>query len=1139
MKGLTAIILVVVIIGIILAVYLGKRSSAKKLLLISMPKKKRSEEWKTSQKNALVNFLILSLNELQRLEDEILYCERVIEWRADRIKAFTFLRKKDEVIKENEANKLSCEEISKLKKEKQTLLFQFEDSIPKTKDKTIASIEDLDNFSNATSGVISTLLHNPKCCKTNNGCSLFLCANFYVMQNNHHVTIEPYHNVLVKETYELQNIGYSVNPSRDDEVARVRYLHERKNGGPDRRYSYNPSAYVVYRGIINITFNGVGCAPIKFSNRRKSHSCFVVLNGLIERASSVMNKRIFSKMLSMDKLCSATEISKIIEEEEAVENERKKKIEQEEQERQLIIRQRKIEEQNRFEEQKKLESERERKLEEELCNDEITKEKKVMGTQPVWNQYEAALLLEGCLQVKKGENKHQVVARISKDLRQMAIKKGQTIDEIYRNENGITLQMVRMQMAMAGVIDEKRKPAKIFFDIVSMYKSDRNSFNELLKQAKVMCMNEEEGYDDLVVKVEFPSQDVIDENAKKVDHQTTQQPEENKIKIYDYQTSTNLSFTKPVLVMYFGEIDSKVQTWREVYCAVLHSLWEDYPTIIKELAEKSDFTTVSYNKQTLRHAMQVTPSLFAEGNRSASELGRAIRQLLDLCNVDYENVVIRYVATNKDDVGGALKEIVKQNTEESQDSLQKIEAPSKFDNEIYEVIKLKYLNGFLSGAINFKKMRRFYAEMFSKELDVENIAIEESLRKMCLYLDGKYYAIDSLMDDELKYKVAGYVQECVESNGYVYYKMIVDNFGYELTEHIPNLDLLKKYLCKAFPQYAYFDEYLARDKEVVINVTKEVEQVLLDAVYPISFEKIRAMLPYLTEEAIKKVVLFDNNIICTNNNDRFHIDSMGLSDEDVKRISDIISDALKEHNCMFGNELLKGIQNKMPSLYEGVKEFGDRGIRSAIAYKLKNQFRFNSNIICEIGANIDNAEVFKSFAEEERYFSLAALVNLKEQIGVGSVYFDSVNEVASRINANDYVPNVALSFNEEAIDEVLERIIAENQASIKEASNFAIYPSTCYPWTEYLLESYIAKFSKKFKLIHICYAESKCAGAIVKRTSHIDSMDAVVIEYLVNHEDIQTGDEALNGLVEDGYIARKRYKNIEDLLVVAKSKRRA
>ena len=159
---------------------------------------------------------------------------------------------------------------------------------------------------------------------------------------------------------------------------------------------------------------------------------------------------------------------------------------------------------------------------------------------------------------------------------------------------------------------------------------------------------------------------------------------------------------------------------------------------------------------------------------------------------------------------------------------------------------------------------------------------------------------------------------------------------------------------------------------------KEVDEV-------ISFDKICSKLPHLTEDAVRKAVLFDDKIIVTNNNDRFNIDAMGLTEEDIKGIAGIIRGVLKEHNCMFGNELLKGIQSQLPTLYEGIKDFGDRGIRGAIAYKLKEQFRFNSNIICDIGANIDNAEVFKSFAEEERYFSLSALVNLKEQIGVGSV----------------------------------------------------------------------------------------------------------------------------------------------------------
>lgn len=38
---------------------------------------------------------------------------------------------------------------------------------------------------------------------------------------------------------------------------------------------------------------------------------------------------------------------------------------------------------------------------------------------------------------------------------------------------------------------------------------------------------------------------------------------------------------------------------------------------------------------------------------------------------------------------------------------------------------------------------------------------------------------------------------------------------------------------------------------------------------------------------------------------------------------------------MFGNELLKGIERQMPALYESLKEFGGRGIRGAVAHKLK------------------------------------------------------------------------------------------------------------------------------------------------------------------------------------------------------------
>lgn len=1116
MEGLTtAIILSLIVIGIILAVYFGRRYQAKKILLIVSPTVKKSIKWKTSQINELVCFIVASLNELQEIQDSLLYLQETISWNNNRIKAWKTLRKKDEIEKEKASIESTNGKIVSLKNDRALILSRFKDIVPKTKGTTISQPADFTSFGDATGDIVATLLHSPKFCKTANGCRILLCADFYVVQNGNCITIEPYYNMKAKETYELQRLAYSRACARDDEVHAIRYMHERKKGGPDRRYSYNPAAYEVYRGIGQLSFNGLEGIPVRFSNRAKAHAWVTLLNGLTIRAATIINKKIYNKMISLDKLHSVPDVLKIIESEEKT---------------QSIQIKSEPKKQDDYNGAQGVAS----------YNDKGAEDGNEMKNQPAWNQYEAALLLDGYLQISAGENRKEVIEKISNMLRQMAMASGIKIDSIYRNVNGITLQMDRMRMAMTGQIDESRKPNKVFLDIVSVYKNDRENFCKILEKAKDMCKEESKESEDLTVKIELPVPVETTDLSEQAKLQKTQNREEDSVKSYDYQTETVLRFTKPVLVVYFGEIDSQVQSWQDAYVSVFKSLLGDYPKKIRELAEKPEFTTVSFDSRNLRRAIEVSPSLYVEGNRNASELGRAIGQLLDFCNVDYDNVIIRYMPVDAEKIPSS-SEIVPSRKEVEQNVLsdEKAVVPSELDSEIYEVIKMKYLNGFLVGAINFKKIRRFYEEIYPKELVIENEAIEESLKKTCVLLDNKYYAVDSLVQDELKLRISDYIQQGIDCNGYVYYRMIMDNFGYELTDRIPEIKLLKEFLCKSFPQYVYFDEYLARDKDVKVDISKEVEGALLEVVYPISFDKICSILPHLTEEAIRKAVLFDDKIIVTNNNDRFNIDAMGLTDEDVKGISEIIRGVLREHNCMFGNELLKGIQVQMPTLYEGIKEFGDRGIRGAIAYKLKDQFRFNSNIICNIGANIDNAEVFKSFAEEERYFSLSALVNLKEQIGVGGVYFDSVNEIASRINENDYVPNGALSFNEDAIDELLERIITGNQASIKEASNFAIYPSTCQPWTEYLLESYVAKFSKKFKLIHICYAESKCSGAIVKRSSEINSMDDVVIEYLVTHKDIQTANEALNRLVEDGYIARKRYKNIEDLLVVAKAKGRA
>lgn len=94
------------------------------------------------------------------------------------------------------------------------------------------------------------------------------------------------------------------------------------------------------------------------------------------------------------------------------------------------------------------------------------------GRQPKWAIYEAAILLDGYLEsLTANKPKLHIIKDISATLRQMAINRGMTIDDIFRNENGISYQIRSMESAYKG--QTVYVPStKLFDEIVSIYRND-------------------------------------------------------------------------------------------------------------------------------------------------------------------------------------------------------------------------------------------------------------------------------------------------------------------------------------------------------------------------------------------------------------------------------------------------------------------------------------------------------------------------------------------------------------------------------------------------------------------------------------------------------------------------------------------
>ena len=107
-----------------------------------------------------------------------------------------------------------------------------------------------------------------------------------------------------------------------------------------------------------------------------------------------------------------------------------------------------------------------------------------MTRQQAWNIYEAAILLDAYLETLSSDlPRLRIIERVSAELRQMANNNGQEIDNIFRNENGISFQMRSMESAFCG--KTVMKPAtQLFADIVTLYNTNRPEYEKILMEAK-------------------------------------------------------------------------------------------------------------------------------------------------------------------------------------------------------------------------------------------------------------------------------------------------------------------------------------------------------------------------------------------------------------------------------------------------------------------------------------------------------------------------------------------------------------------------------------------------------------------------------------------------------------------------------
>ena len=99
-----------------------------------------------------------------------------------------------------------------------------------------------------------------------------------------------------------------------------------------------------------------------------------------------------------------------------------------------------------------------------------------------WDKYEVALLLEYCIKIENRElTRVEAISIVSQILRSRATRNGKKIDDIFRNENEIGMQLSSMRNCYLGK-KQGLTISKLFYDIVALQKDDPNAFHQILEE---------------------------------------------------------------------------------------------------------------------------------------------------------------------------------------------------------------------------------------------------------------------------------------------------------------------------------------------------------------------------------------------------------------------------------------------------------------------------------------------------------------------------------------------------------------------------------------------------------------------------------------------------------------------------------
>ena len=474
-------------------------------------------------------------------------------------------------------------------------------------------------------------------------------------------------------------------------------------------------------------------------------------------------------------------------------------------------------------------------------------------------------------------------------------------------------------------------------------------------------------------------------------------------------------------------------------------------------------------------------------------------------------------------------------------------APARYtNNKIKHILETRFANGYRLGShIETKKLLRYYLEEYGYELNMDMEDIDEDVKSCGIVHEKRVYLPSLMLEEDVKQELIKNIESSFnDGKDCIYYSVLFEDFHDSfLDNQIYDEKMLKEYLYHIGGSKWYFKPtYFSNKHNAEENILADVIGYVKEQGVAVSEDEVVEGLSHLPEQSVRRA--FNErrtNLISCGRQTRFHIDNFVLSNEELSIVEEIIEKAINLSMYISFGELLEDMRSQVPSIIDNNAIFTEIGIKKVIAVKLEDKFSFVNNLISSKENPISTEDAYRALAKRE-YFTNDDVNKLGYDCdSLPNVYIDLLLQYSIRINENEYVTKSKVLFDVDKTDEVLSRIITKDYIAINDIETLSVLPDCGYPWTSFLLESYVFNHSELFRLLHAKYfSQTISLGGIVKKASPISDFDTMVAHAVIDDNITLNKDEIVNFMYNKGYIAQHRYKDapkiIDKVRIIKKTK---